>query len=102
MKRNVFKIFAVLMVLALVVSPAIAQTPPPSRDVTYEKNIFEPSKAELAWVQSFSKTDRFIVLLEEPSLASLEGEVSGFGTIERTDEGKLELESPAAKSYLRF
>jgi len=102
MKRNLFKIFAIMVVLAMVVSPAIAQTPAPTGNVTWEKGLGDPEPAELAWVQSFSKADSFIVLLEEPSLASLEGEISGFGTIDRTDEGKLELDSPAAVSYLRF
>ena len=102
MKRNLFKIFAVLMVLAMVVSPTSAQTPTPTGNVTWEKGLGDPEPAELAWVQSFSKADSFIVLLEEPSLASLEGEISGFGIIERTDEGKIELDSPAAISYLRF
>lgn len=102
MKQNLFKLFAIMMVLAMVISPASAQTPTPTGNVTWEKGFGDPEPAELAWVQSFSKADSFIVLLEEPSLASLEGEVSGFGTIERTDEGKLELDSPAAVSYLRF
>ena len=102
MKSNLFKIFAIMMVLAMVVSPASAQTPTPTGNVTWEKGLGDPEPAELAWVQSFSKADSFIVLLEEPSLASLEGEISGFGTIERTDDGKLELDSPAAVSYLRF
>ena len=44
MKRNIFKIFVVLMVLTMVVSPATAQTPQPTGDapqptgsVTWEK-----------------------------------------------------------------
>lgn len=102
MKRNFFKVFAIIVVLAMVVSPAIAQTPQPTGNVTYQKGLGDPEPAEIAWVQSFSKADSFIVLLEDPSLASLEGEISRFGTIERTDGGKLELDSPAAVSYLRF
>jgi len=39
MKRNLFKLFIVLMVLAMVVSPASAQTPPPERGVLVPREV---------------------------------------------------------------
>ncbi len=109
MKRNIFKIFVVLMVLTMVVSPATAQTPQPTGDapqptgsVKWEKAV-EPDTCRISLGSKCFQSRQFIILFEKHSLASVEREVSETENIEQTDEiAKLESISPVAKSYLKF
>lgn len=104
MKSKLTRFIAILIVLGMIVSPISAQSTPPTGLETHsflpvEK--FEPTEAELAWVAEIQRVDGFIVQLEEPSLATYKGEISGFSVPNRTDSGKIDVNSASSIAYTK-
>ncbi len=101
MKKIVFKLFTLVILLGLMVSPAIAQVPDGGVD-SWQKGLGEPQPATVDFVQSFPRVDSFIVVLEEPSLVSYRGEIRGLEPPGRTVDGKLDVTDPASVAYLDY
>ena len=103
MKSALIRIIALMVVLAMVAAPVSAQAPTPGLETYQFEQVdkFEPTEAELAWVAEVQRVDGFIVQLEEPSLATYKGDISGFSAPERTDSGKLDVSSDSSIAYVK-
>lgn len=103
MKSALIRIIALMVVLTMVVAPVSAQVPTPGLETYPFQPVdkFEPTEAELAWVAEVQRVDGFIVQLEESSLATYKGDISGFSAPERTDSGKIDVNSDSSIAYLK-
>ncbi|NLC13503.1 MAG: S8 family serine peptidase, partial [Chloroflexi bacterium] len=61
----------------------------------------KPTEAELAWIAEVQKVDGFIVQLDEPSLATYNGGINGFSVPNRTDSGKIDVNSDSSIAYTK-
>jgi uncharacterized repeat protein (TIGR01451 family) len=109
MKRNLFKLFAVLMILAMMVSPASAQQPVPNRGELVARDV----DVDVELVKSVDLSDAIrtkdgkvgvIVLLNNESLATYEGGVENLRATMPAIAGteKLDVNSTDSKLYLDY
>ncbi|MDO9086291.1 MAG: S8 family serine peptidase [Anaerolineaceae bacterium] len=109
MKRNLFKIFAVLMVLAMLVSPASAQQPVPNRGELVGREV----DVDVELVKSIDLSDAIrtkdgkvgvIVLLKNEPLATYQGGVENLRATMPAIAGteKLDVNSNDSKLYLDY
>lgn len=109
MKQNIFKIFAILMVLAILVSPASAQQPVPNRGELVARDV----DVDVELVKSVDLSDAIrtkdgkvgiIVLLNNEPLATYQGGVENLRATMPAITGteKLDVNSTDSKLYLDY
>lgn len=112
MKKNIFKIFALLMVLAMVVAP-VSATPTAKTSVPETSDLSDVSQPSLQFsypegykeaIKDLDGTARFIILLEDDPLVSYDGSIPGLKATDPklTGEEKLDIKSPDNKAYLSY
>jgi uncharacterized repeat protein (TIGR01451 family) len=101
MKRMLLKIFSLVLLVSMTITPAIAQT------TEEDPPIFEPVNetgfVELQQKGDTQKTERYIVLLDGKSLVTYKGGVEGFkATSPAVTNQKIDVESQDSVKYLNY
>ncbi|PKO14971.1 MAG: hypothetical protein CVU39_12920 [Chloroflexi bacterium HGW-Chloroflexi-10] len=112
MKKHLFKLFAILMVLAMVVAPASANVAQRGNG-PHEFTAVDPSEvvARNAYpdgvdkaVKGVTEPVRFIIQLEDAPLATYDGNLDGYKATSPAvlGTGKLDAKSPESKAYMAY
>ncbi|MBE0411711.1 MAG: S8 family serine peptidase, partial [Anaerolineales bacterium] len=101
MKQKIYRLFAFMMVLALVVTPVSANQISDDVDTVAEPERLSPLTANFLAV---SETGLYFVQLAEPSLARYSGDISGLAATSPAVTGarKLDVSAPASVAYLSY
>jgi len=97
MKKTILRIFSLVLLMSLMVSPVIAQTDDGDPRV---KDLGEPDVMEAKILGSYEKVDSFIVLLEDDSLVTYKGDLPGYPSVNRA--GEIDFNSADSVRYLDF
>lgn len=102
MQKFFVRLLSLLLIVGLLVTPVIAQTPTVQSSNT-KVDLTEATEAELAWVKSVQSVNSFIVQLEDPSLATYTGgNATNLAAPQRAEDGSLDVESPTSVAYLAY
>ena len=109
MKKNLFKLFAILMVLAMVAAPASANVAqkgngPVEFTTAASSDIVKYSEGDFEAVKGVDGPVRFIIQLEDAPLVSYEGALDGYKATNPAvlGNGKLDAKSPDSKAYMAY
>ncbi|MCJ7694488.1 MAG: hypothetical protein MUO40_03595, partial [Anaerolineaceae bacterium] len=101
MKKALFTVFSLILVLGMLVNPASAQAPVDDERVD---GLTTPQIALPTVIEDTSVVEGYIILLEDSSLAGYEGDVAGLRATSPslTGERKLDVSSAASVAYLDY
>ena len=100
MRRMLFKIISLVLLISMLGSPAVAQTEV-ADPRTEGLGEFEPVQAEV--IEDLQKVDRYIVLLEGESLVTYKGDIPGLRAVNPHTPGeKLDVTNEASVRYLDY
>jgi uncharacterized repeat protein (TIGR01451 family) len=102
MKQKIYRLFAFLIVLALVATPVSADQHTTTQEIIVEPFSFEFEEVPASLPRS--ETGIYIVRLADPALASYEGDIADLeATSPRvTGETKLNVDAPHSRAYLNY
>ena len=100
MRKFLLRVFGLILLLSMLVSPAVAHSEESDPRI---KGLGEPEALEATLLGGKSRTDSYIVLLEDKSLVSYEGGLVGYpATSPAVTDGELNVSSLASLKYLKY
>ena len=101
MKRMLTKIFSLVLLMSMAVSPVLAQTT--KGNIPEFETVSEVELLRLDQSKAVEKSERYIVLLEEKSLVSYQGGIPGLNATSPTlTKEKIDLQKNDSINYLNY